>query len=894
MKSEDATPQKEYNWHAKTAVAVLDELGTSSEGLSLSEVERRRATHGSNAFTEGKRTTLLQQLYNQFKSPLVIVLLLSALVTLGLEEYVDAIVITFALAIALVVGLVQEGRASRAFDRLNRSQVHTAIVVRRGERHEILATELVPGDIVILQTGAQVPADLRLTESKKLSVNEAALTGEWLAVKKQTKEVEVGIAFAERTSMAWKGTFVSEGYGVGVVVATGDNTEVGKIAEELGEQSEEQTPLQWQMARVSRMMFIVIVCLVLVIFLIGILRGEALETMLITAIAIAVASIPEGLPAAVTIVLAVGMESLLKRGGLVRNLLAAETLGSTTYVLTDKTGTLTEGRMALTDVVHWGEEGLRDASELGSNASESVREVLNMALCASDAFVERKTDEKEGEESYVVRGEPMERAILEAGLTIFLEGESTRSKRIDYLSFTSENRIAAGLCTRASGNQLCVNGVPEYLLEVATNVHTADGVAEMRAEDRKNFTDAIDRLTKEGKRIIAVGYRNVDMKALPEDPEDIMREGLVFAGILVFHDPVRSDVKDAITGVMHAGAQVRLVTGDNPQTALSIAREVGIAREHDVALTGKDITALTDDELYEVMQTTRVFARILPRQKLRLAQVLQKRGEIVAMTGDGVNDAPALQKANIGVALGSGTEVAKEASDLVLVNDTFATIYAAIEEGRRIIGNLRKIVGYLLTTSLSEALLIGTALLIGMPIPIVPVQILWANIIEEGFMSVAFAFESGDKRAMQERPHDIHAEGILSKQMLLFIGLATGVMSALLLLIYGYLVYIDMPIDQLRSMMFVVVSIDSLFLAFSFRSLSTPVWKISFLSNKFFLMSFLASLLMLVLAITVPPLERLLSYEPLPLSYLGLAFVYGFISMMVIEVGKWIFFERKT
>jgi len=893
-KSTETTVPKEYNWHAKEVESVLEELGSLSNGLSLEEVEKRKAHVGPNEFTQSKTVSIFRRFLGQFKSPLTIVLLFAALVTVVLEEFVDAFVITFALGIAIIVGVIQEGRASRAFDKLANSQVHLAIVLRGGKRHEVLARELVPGDVAILQTGMQVPADVRLIEAKNLSVNEAALTGEWLAVKKGIVPVEVGVSFAERSSMAWKGTFVAEGYGTGVVVATGDSTEVGRIAKDLADVEEQQTPLQWQMAKISRVMFFIILSLVTVIFAIGVLRGEALETMLITAIAIAVASVPEGLPAAVTIILAIGMESLLKRGGLVRNLLAAETLGSTTYVLTDKTGTLTEGRMAITNVVYCTKSGLRDISEIDSGVDKTLREILNVAMCASDAFVEEKKAEKEGEEAYAVRGEPMERAILEAGLSIFMQGESARTKRIDYLSFTSLNRIAVGLCALEDTNQLCINGMPEYLLETATFVHTPDGAIPMSAEERKRISEAIERLTKEGKRLIAVGYRNVSMKTLPEDVEDIMSGGLVFAGLLVFYDPVRKGVGEAIQGVLHAGAQVRLVTGDNAQTALSIAREVGIAREHDVALTGKDIAALTDEELYEVIQTTRVFARILPRQKLRLAQVLQKHGEIVAMTGDGVNDAPALQKANIGIALGSGTEVAKEASDLVLVNDTFATIYAAIEEGRRIVHNLQKIVGYLLSTSISEAVLIGVALLVGVPIPIIPVQILWANIIEEGFMSVAFAFEPGDKNAMRERPHDIHTEGILSRHMLFFIGVVVSILSVLLLGLYAYLLTVDLPIEELRSIMFVVVSLDSLFIAFSFRSLTTPIWRVSFWSNKFFLGSFIVSVAMLVLAVTVPFLQKLLSYEVLPLAYLLLAVGYGFASMVVIEIAKWLFFEKTS
>lgn len=892
-KSADVPKQKEYNWHAKEVSSVLSDLGSTPQGLTPEEVVERRKQNGSNQFSTKKKWSFFTQLFEQFKSPFAIVLLIAALITFGLEEFVDTIVILLALSIAIVVGVIQEGRASSAFEKLAKSQLHTAIVIRNGARHEVQATDLVPGDVVLLQTGMQVPGDMRLLEAKNLSINEAVLTGEWRATEKTAEKVAVGVPFAERSSMAWKGTFVAEGYGTGVVTATGDATEVGKIASELADIEESKTPLQWQIARVSRIMFFIILVLVFIIFALGIFRGEPLHTMLITVIAIAVASIPEGLPAAVTIVLAIGMESLLKRGGLVRSLLAAETLGSTTYVLTDKTGTLTEGRMALTNVVYSGEKRLENHADIQNIHNDTVQRVMNAALSASDAFFEELDGTQEGKETFAVHGEPMERAILEAGLQL-MRGENMRAARVDYLSFTSENRLAAGLCAVEGEHVLYVNGVPEYLLESAKALHTTQGIVPMSEDRRRNFQNMITRLTKEGKRIIATGYRVHDTDTIPEDPEDILKGKFVFLGLLVFYDPVRADVREAIQGVMGAGAEVRLVTGDNPQTALSIAREVGIAREHDVALTGKDIAQFSDTELFDVIKTTRVFARVLPRQKLRIAQILQAHGEIVAMTGDGVNDAPALQKANIGVALGSGTEVAKEAADLVLVNDTFATIYAAIEEGRRIISNLRKIIGYLLATSLSEAILISAALIVSAPIPIVPVQILWANIIEEGLMSVAFAFEKGDKRSMQEKPRDIHTEGILSRTMLMFIGLVVSVLSAFLLGLYAYLRSIEMPIETLRSVMFVVVSMDSLFIAFSFRSLSTPVWKIPLIQNVFFLLSFVASSLMLALALTVPFLQTLLSYEPLPLSWLGLAAVYGFASLLIIEIGKYLFFEKNS
>jgi len=879
-------------WHALPVATVLQRARTTREGISPETVLKRREEHGKNVFTEKRRKTLIGRIIDQLRSPLTLILLFAAVITLSLEEYVDATVIAIALGIAVIIGILQEGRASRAFDKLSASQAHVTTVLRNGKRHEIPAEELVVGDIVVLQSGVQIPADIRLIETKLLTVNEAALTGEWVPVKKDVEPISVGTPFAERSSMGWKGTFVVNGHGYGVVTAIGDATEVGQLAESLGSITDETTPLQHEMEKVSRLMFFIIVLLIVAIFAIGTLHGIPLETMLLTSVAIAVASIPEGLPAAVTIVLAVAMEALLKRGGLVRNLLAAETLGSTTYVLTDKTGTLTQAHMSLTDVIF---ESAPQSGKRSKKVDEekNIKEILNTALAASDAFIDESDTTSE---SFILRGEPMERAILEKALDMGITRPAESSQRLAYLAFTSENRFAAGIRKREVNgehtNQLCINGAPEYVLEASTKILTAEGVGDISEEDHVFYHDLISCLTKQGKRLIAVGYRETISSEIPDETNEIMSD-LVFAGILVFDDPVREGVSDAIAGVHGAGAEIRLVTGDNPETALSIAREVGIANENDVVLTGKDIAEFSDEELYKVLQTVKVFARVLPRQKLRLAEILQKNGEVVAMTGDGVNDAPALQKANIGVALGSGTEVAQEASDLILVNDGFGIMYAAIEEGRRIIANLRKIVGYLLSTSLSEVVLIGTALLVGAPIPLLPAQILWANIIEEGFMSVAFAFEPGDKDAMKTSPEKLRKRGIVTREMLEFIVLVVATLSALLVTFYLTIHSLDFEIERMRSIMFLSVSIDSLFIAFLFRSLGTPFWRIPVYSNKFFLGAFGVSALLLVVAVTLPPLQYLLSYEPLSFTDISLVLVYGVLSMMVIEAAKILFFKKR-
>lgn len=882
----------EATWYAEDIPAVFAAFDTHKDGLSSKEANARYAEDGANVFTDNPEPGVIARVFSQLKSPLAFILLIAFVITAALGEYIDAGVILFALLIAVFVGVLQEGKASRAFKKLADSQVKVATVIRNGQKHEIEAAQLVLGDIVVLQGGARVPADIRLIETKKLTANESALTGEWEPLRKNTEPVAVGTPLSDRTNMAWMGTYIVQGSGTGVVVAIGDDTEVGGLAQDLHTIDDEQTPLQEEMRRVSMFMLYLISGLVLLIFGIGLVQGQSLHDMLLMSIAIAVASIPEGLPAAVTIILAVGMETLLRRGGLVRNLLAAETLGSTTYVLTDKTGTLTQARMVLSGVIHSEDASI---STNGWGESTAIRRMFDISLCATEVY------EDMTEEGTVLRGDPVERAVYEAAreLGIKATGDSLRGRRSDYLAFTSDNRFAAGVAPEKDKNEqlLCVNGAPESLLEHATHIFDAGTVRAMTPEDRTAYVDAIGGQTKEGKRLIAVAYKSVSYTDIPETSEsdvELLADGLVFMGVFVFNDPIRKNVGSAIRGVQNAGAEVRLITGDNPETALSVARATGIAGADDRAYTGTDLSELSDAELREVLYTARVFARILPKQKMRIARILQQNGEIVAMTGDGINDGPALRRANIGVAVGSGTEVAKEASDLVLMNDSFAIIYAAIEEGRRIISNLRKIVGYLLATSLSEVVLIGGALLTGAAAPLVPAQILWANVIEEGLMSFAFAFEKGEKDAMRRKPQDIHEEGILSSSMIWFTVFVITILSGLILSLYFYLRAMDVPLPELRSTMFLLVSVDSLFMAFAFRSLTTPFWKIPLTTNIYFIISFLISAGLLAIVLTVPFFQYLLSYQPLPLIDIVLVVGVSVAALVTIEVSKWLFFERKS
>ncbi|KKS30589.1 MAG: ATPase, P-type (Transporting), HAD superfamily, subfamily IC [Parcubacteria group bacterium GW2011_GWA2_43_11] len=879
-------------WESMSTDEVRRLLAVDFEnGLTLEEVDRRLALYGKNVLIGSKETGIFAKVLLQFKSSLSYILIGAGMVTLLLEEYIDSLVIFIAVIINVIIGTLQEERASKAFQKLNTSQERHALVFREGKKLNILAENLVPGDIVALQGGYLIPADIRIVEEKDLKVNEAALTGEWLAVSKSKDQIALHAPLAEQTNMLWMGTLIESGHGRGVVVATGEKTEIGKIALSLQTISEQTTPLQKNIKNITRFLTYVVVIALACILFIGFIQQRDLLDMLLVAIATAVATVPSGLPAAVTVVLAVGMESILKRGGLVRNLLAAETLGATTVILTDKTGTLTEARMKLASLHSY--SGIRDHRE---GPDDDNKFLLEQATLMSDAFIEETTD---ASAQLVVHGRPIEKAVVLSALEAGISQEKVLEAypRLDYLQFTSTRRFGASLHKNPAKktNRLILSGEPEKLLEASQYIRVDGKRVKVTPHERKRLSDVLRERTLEGKRLICLAYRDVSIDSIPEETTDAQNllDGIVFAGFIAFEDPIRTDVAKAIAEVKEAGAQVIMLTGDNPETAHYIAQQVGITQPGDeLVIRGDEIEELDDAGLYTKLQRVRVIARATPAHKLRIAQVLKSSGEVVAMTGDGINDAPALRAASIGVAVGSGTEVAKEASDLVLIDNSFSIIVSAIEEGRRIIDNLKKIIAYLLSTSFSEIFVIGGALAIGGPLPLVPTQILWANIVEEGLMSFSFAFEGRDPHAMKRDPRSAASKNILTKELrklIILVSLTTGL---LLVGLYYWLNSIGLPEEEMRTVMFVALSLDAIFFSFSLKSLDTPVWKINVFSNKYLLFALLTSISLLLLALTWNPLMTLLSITPLTSFEKLLLVGVGIMNLATIELMKFFLFER--
>lgn len=897
-------------WYTLTVSELERSLGVSMQaGLSGMEVAERRARYGDNEFKRPARGGFIKKLLSQLKNPLVLLLVIAGAGTFFLGEVFNTIVIGVAVAINVIVGVLQEGRADRAFEKLAVSEEKFALVVRDGAKYSIRVEELVPGDVCILTAGAHIPADIRLVECTEFSANESALTGEWLPVAKTAEPIAgASVRITDQYNMAWKGTLVVSGKALGVVVGTGDNTELGTIARELSRYEDTDTPLQKKIKKLARFLAYATLVIIAFILILGVSRGESVLNMLLVGIALSVAAVPEGLPAAVTVVLALGMEAILKKGGLVRNLLAAETLGGTTVILTDKTGTLTKAEMRVARILsaesfdeagrHVPEDTIANSSDVADGAG---REVLTMAVLASDAFV--TGDERDALAEWDVQGRPVERAVMLAALESGLRPSELAKThpRVDFSPFNSDLKFTASLIENGSGTRrLVVTGAPEFILSHSDFLHTVKGNISMSEGQRKAFADIQEYYGAQGFRLIAVGYKDVSagnsrISQLHEGDKGALSivSRMVFAGMIVLHDPLRADVKDAVRTAEEAGTRVIMVTGDNKTTAETIAREAGIKKTEGGTITGAELDALSDSELATALAGATVVARVLPEQKLRIVRVLQAQGEVVAMTGDGINDAPALRSASIGIALGSGTEVAKEASDLILVNNSFSIIVSAIEEGRRILDNLKKIVAYLLSTGFSEIALIGGALLSATPLPILPAQILWVNILQEGFMNFAFAFEPKEPGVMKRNPADISMKHILSSDLQKLLVIVSGVTGVLLVSLYFFLLSMDMSIDKIRTIMFASLSVSSMFFALSIKNLRTPIWNIHIFSNTYLLVSLGASVLLFMSALYIPILQKLLSLTPLVGMEIAFIVLIGFCNLVIIELAKFAVFSRQ-
>jgi Ca2+-transporting ATPase len=877
-------------WHQKRIEEVIEELGSSLQGLSAEHAQKLLLEHGPNELTEKKKKTLFMMFLDQFKDFMILVLIAAAIISGIIGDASDTIAIVVIVALNAVIGFVQEYRAEKAMAMLRKMAAQYALVIRDGNPVNIPASQLVPGDVVILEAGKIVPADMRLIETAQLKAEEAALTGESLPVEKHTKPLhDEHLSIGDRKNMAYKGTIVSYGRGRGLVTATGMATELGKIATMLQEEEEVKTPLQKRLAAFGRKLALAVLAICAIVFGVGLLRGEEPLLMLLTAISLAVAAIPEALPAVITISLALGATKMVRQNALIRKLPAVETLGSVTYICSDKTGTLTLNKMTVEEVYVNG--GIVLSSEFGvrSEKDRDPQSFLMTALAVSN--------DAEGDASGKVIGDPTEVALYVIAKNKGFDKKALEQDlpRVAEIPFDSDRKCMTtfhkmpgsgvrGQGGVGDGNYVSfTKGAIDVLLDKSSGILTEGG---MKAVDAGELQRVNERMSVDGLRVLGIAMRTWD--ALPDDmsPEHVEAR-LTILGLVGMMDPPREEAREAVRLCKTAGIKPVMITGDHPLTATTIAKRLGILEQDSRAvITGRELDRLSLEEFEEQVEHLRVYARVAPEQKLKIVKALQDRGQFVAMTGDGVNDAPALKRADIGVAMGiTGTDVSKEASHMVLLDDNFATIVKAVKEGRRIFDNIRKFIKYTMTSNSGEIWTIFLAPFLGLPIPLLPIHILWINLVTDGLPGLALAAEPSEKGIM-ERPPRHPKESIFANGLgihIVWVGLLMGAAS-----LFTQAWSLKTGHAHWQTMIFTVLCLSQMGHVIAIRSERESIFTQGFFSNKPLAGAFLLTFGLQMATIYVPALNPIFKTEPLTLNELLFTLALSSVVFIAVEIEKFI------
>jgi Ca2+-transporting ATPase len=894
--------------HQQSVQEVLAGLGSSKLGLGQTEAQSRLERYGHNTLRERRRKSALRMFLEQFSDFMILVLIAAAVISGIIGELSDTIAIIVILLLNAVLGFTQEYRAERAMAALKRMSAASAMVLRDGMHFTVPATDVVPGDIVLVEAGSVVPADLRIIEVAGLTVDEAALTGESMPVEKGTEVLtDESLVLADRRNMLYKGTFVTYGRGSGIVIATGMETELGRIASMLQEADEGRTPLQKRLAHFGERITIAVLVICAVVFASGLLRGEPVVNIFLVAVSLAVAAIPEALPAVVTISLALGARKMVRQNALVRKLPAVETLGSVTYICTDKTGTLTVNRMALeeswidgqmetpqrgAETGRLGEESLLRSQEqaaLSLFVDQSPRQLFFTALALSN---DARTD-MDGR----IWGDPTEAALFAAAKKNGFEKAALERiyPRVTELPFESERKLMTtfhrwfgapeGRQTIAASLYVSfTKGAVESIIDRSTDVFTSNGVVPL---DRKAAEAISERIAADGLRVMAIGMRTWE-QSLPDHPTTDAETGLVLLGIMGMMDPPRDEARQAVAECRSAGITPVMITGDHPLTARAIARRVGILDSEDPAavITGRELEILPLPEFEKRVESVRVYARAAPEQKLKIVQALQDRGHFVAMTGDGVNDAPALKRADIGVAMGvTGTDVAKEASSMILLDDNFATVVRAVREGRKIYDNIRKFIRYLLSTNSGEIWTLFLAPFFGLPVPLQPIHILWINLVTDGMPALALSLEPAESDVMS-RPPRHPSEGLFAHGLgvhAIWVGL---LMATVVLGLQAWTIHVRDA--HWQTMVFTVLCLLQLGHVMAIRSERQSLFVQGLLTNKALLSVVIVTVLLQLATVYVPALNPVFKTQPLSLGELLVALGLSTIVFIAVEIEKWL------
>ncbi|WP_236785889.1 cation-translocating P-type ATPase [Anaerococcus ihuae] len=868
----------------------------SARGLSKDLAAKRLEENGPNKIESKKKKSLGKKIAEQIIDPMVILLIVASIVSAFTGDKIECAIIIAIVIINAIMSIIQEGRAEDSVEALQKMSSPEASVIRDGKKIKVKAEELVVGDIVVIETGDIVPADMRLLESSNLKIDESSLTGESVAAEKNSEAVydsEVGIG--DRENFAFSSTIVTYGHGKGIVTQTGSDSEMGKIASSLHQVEDKDTPLQKQLNKLSKLLAILVVVVCIIVFIVGYFRtGDSLLDNLMVAVSLAVAAIPEGLTAVVTIVLSIGMNRMADRKAIVKSLVSVETLGATTAICSDKTGTLTQNEMTITKI--WTNEKEYEVEGSGYEPKgqikfddkkieeeENINLLMKISTLCNDADLTREGDQ------YKIIGDPTEGAMLTFSEKWGIVQEDLKEKhpRIEEIPFDSDRKMMTTFHNIEENYKAMTKGAPDIIISNSSKILLNGEIVDFTEDLKKKAMDENKNLAKQALRVMAYAFREFDsIKNEDLTSENIERE-MVFVGLTGMIDPPRPEAKKAVAECHSSGIDVVMITGDYLETAFAIARDLGIADSKDQAIEGKELNNMSDEEIRKIAKEKRVFARVSPQNKVQLVNALQENGEIVAMTGDGVNDAPAIKNADIGISMGiTGTDVAKDTANMILVDDNFATIVNAVEEGRIIFSNIRKFVSFLLSCNIAEVLIVFLSILFGLPSPLTPIQLLWLNLVTDAFPALALGVEPGEKDIMQREPRD-PKESIISgdlRNSLIVQSLAIT-FSVLMSYIIGLKLIFPGNIEGAHTMVFATLITSELLRAFSVRSTKYTLKELGIGSNKQLIKANLLSFALLLIVMYVGPLRYLFELELITWQWI-IILVLAFIPLILGEVHK--------
>ncbi|MBI2851698.1 MAG: calcium-transporting P-type ATPase, PMR1-type [Chloroflexi bacterium] len=881
-------------WHELEAQEVLSVLNSSRHGLTAAEAARRLAEFGPNELVEKRKVSPWMIFLEQFKNFLIIILLFALVLSAVMGEVADAIVIFIIVLFAAILGFVQEYRAEKAMAALKRMASPTASVLRDGNEVEIASRELVPGDVVLLYTGDYAPADSRVLEAVNLKMSEASLTGESTPVDKVTEPLPNSVSIGDRRNMVYMGTSVAYGRGTAVVAATGMATEFGKIATMLQAVETEKTPLQVNLDRIGKWIAVAALSLTFVLAAVGVLQGHTILEMLIWGVSLAVAAVPEALPAVVTISLAIGVQRMVKRHALVRKLPAVETLGSTTVICSDKTGTLTQDQMTVRRIyvdgkmIDVGGVGYEPKGKFSSGGQdyEPLKDAhLEMLLRAGNLCNDAHLVAEDSR--WRIKGDPTEGALVVAAAKAGIEHEDERSRypRLSEIPFSSESKMMTTVHKIGDSQVAYSKGAAEIIIERSHRLFQNGSESDLSGAEREKILGTTQDMASQGLRVLGLAYKPVLQAG------DVIDQSLVFVGLVGMIDPPREEVKDAIRRCNEAGIKSVMITGDHKLTAVAIARELGLLKDG-LAFTGAELDELSDKQFEDVVERTEVYARVSPAHKLRVVEALGRKGHVVAMTGDGVNDAPALKKADIGIAMGiTGTDVSKEAADMVLTDDNFASIVAAVEEGRGLYDNIKKYLMFLLSANLGEILLMGGAILfggffgLGGALPLIAIQILWVNLATDGLPAIALAADPAAPDIMRRRPRSRN-ETIFTRPVIALMLTAGVWIAGVTMGVFVWAMKAGKEIEETQGMVFMTLIVFQLFAAFGFRSDRLSLFRIGLFNAKWLIAAVLVSFAMTLPLLYISFLQEVFHTYPLTASDWAIVFGTSITVLPVLEISK--------